>query len=140
MKLVLDANIFLNVIFEEKQFLEKSRKLLKQIESGKFSAYISSITFAEIIWIVYRESGYSRAKEVQSYLRELSELQIVKIVPLENEVVYHMLSLIKKYKLSFVDALVVSTAIKLKSNLVTRDGDIKRKVKEIKVKIPDELV
>lgn len=44
MKLVLDANIFLNVIFEEKQFLESSRKLLKQIESKKFDAFISSIT------------------------------------------------------------------------------------------------
>jgi predicted nucleic acid-binding protein len=139
MKLVLDANIFLNIIFEEKQFLESSRKLLKQIESKKFDAYISSITLAEIIWIVYKESGYKKSKEVQSYLRELSELQIIKIIPVEESVVYGILSLVKKYNLSLVDALVVSTAITNKSNLVTRDDKIK-KVKEIKVKIPDELV
>jgi predicted nucleic acid-binding protein len=139
MRLVLDANVFLNIIFEEKPFLETSRKLLKQIELKKFNAYISSITLAELVWIVYREAGYKKAKEVQSYLRELSELQIVKVVPLEEVIVYGMLGLIKKYKLSLVDALVVSTAINFKSSLVTRDDKIK-KVKEIKIRTPNELV
>lgn len=50
-----------------------------------------------------------------------------------------MSTLIEKYNLSFVDALVVSTAINLKSSLVTRDEKIK-KVREIKVKIPEELI
>jgi len=138
MKLILDANIFLNIIFEEEQFLESSRKLLKQIEDRKFDGYTSSITLAEIIWIVRRESGYKIAKEVQSYLRELSELQIVKIIPLEEDIVYGMLSLVEKYDLSFVDALVVSTAIGSKSTLVTRDEEIK-KVKEAQVKAPEDL-
>jgi len=138
MKLILDANIFLNIIFEEEQFLESSRKLLKQIEDRKFDGYTSSITLAEIIWIVRRESGHKIAKEVQSYLRELSELQIVKIIPLEEDIVYGMLSLVEKYDLSFVDALVVSTAIGSKSTLVTRDEEIK-KVKEAQVKAPEDL-
>jgi predicted nucleic acid-binding protein len=139
MKLVLDANVFLNVIFEEKPFLETSRKLLKQIELKKFDAYISSITLAEIVWVVYKEAGYKKAKEVQSYLRELLELQIVKVIPLEEGIVYGMLTLVEKYNLSFVDALVVSTAINLKSDLITRDEKIK-KVKEVKVRTPNELI
>ena len=139
MKIVLDANVFLNVIFEEKQFLEASRKMLKQIEMKKHDAYISSITLAEIVWIVHKESGYKKAKEVQSYLRELSELQIIKVLTLENSIVYGMLNLVEKYNLTFVDALIVSTAIKTKSNLVTRDDEIKKKIKEIKVKIPDDF-
>jgi predicted nucleic acid-binding protein len=140
MKLVLDANIFLNVIFEEKQFLESSKKLLKQIELKKFDAYISSITLAEIIWIVHKQSGYKKAKEVQSYLRELSELQIIKVIPLNNEVVFGMSDVVEKYQLSFVDALVASIAIDLKANLVTRDEKIIKNVKEIKVRRPDDLV
>lgn len=139
MKLVIDANVFLNVIFEERQFLEASKKLLRQIELKKFDAYISPITLAEIIWIVYKESGYRKAKEVQSYLRELAELEIVKVIPLEDNLVYGMVNLVEKYNLSFVDALVVSTAVNLKSTLVTRDNKLKR-IKEIKVKIPNELV
>ncbi|MBO3754472.1 MAG: type II toxin-antitoxin system VapC family toxin [Candidatus Brockarchaeota archaeon] len=139
MKLVLDANVFLNVIFEEKPFLETSRRLLKEIEAKRLDAYLSSITLAEIVWIVYKESGFRKAREVQSYLRELSELQIVKVIPLEESIVYGILTLIEKYNLSFVDALLVSTAINSKSVLVTRDEKIK-KVKEVKVKIPDELV
>lgn len=138
MRIILDANIFLNVIFEEKQFLESSRKLLKQIESKKFDARISAITLAEIIWIVHRESGLKKAKEVQSYMRELSDLQIVKITPIEERAVFGTLSLIEKYGLSLVDALVVSTAIINKCNVVTRDEKIK-KVKEIKVNAPDEI-
>lgn len=139
MKLVIDANVFLNVIFEERQFLEASKKLLRQIELKKFDAYISPITLAEIIWIVYKESGYRKAKEVQSYLRELAELEIVKVIPLEDNLVYGMVNLVEKYNLSFVDALVVSTAVNLKSTLVTRDNKLKR-IREIKVKIPNELV
>ncbi len=139
MKLIFDANIFLNVIFEEKQFLETSRKLLRQVELKKFDASISSITLAEIVWVVHKESGFKKAKEVQSYLRELSELQIVKIIPLEERMVYSMSRLIEKYKLSFVDALIASTAINLKGDLVTRDNELK-KVKEIEVKTPDELI
>jgi len=139
MKLVLDANILLNIIFEEKQFLASSRRLLKQIESKKFDGFISSITFAEIVWIVYKEVGFKKAKEVQSYLKELSELQIIKIIPVEENVVYNMLRLVEEYNLSFVDALVVSTAINSKCSLITRDAKIKR-IKEIKVKTPDELL
>lgn len=85
MKLVLDANVFLNVIFKEEPFFETSRKLLKRIEAKKIDAYISTITLAEIVWVVHKESGYKRAKEVQIHLRELSELQIVKIIPLEEK-------------------------------------------------------
>jgi len=62
MKLVLDANIFLDVIFEEREFFEASMKLLKLIEQNKFAAYISCVTLSEIIWIVYKESGYKEAK------------------------------------------------------------------------------
>ncbi len=139
MKLVIDANVFLNVIFEERQFLDASKKLLRQIELKKFDAYVSPITLAEIIWIVYKESGYRKAKEVQSYLRELAELEIVKVIPLGDSLVYGMVNLVEKYNLSFVDALVVLTAVNLKGTLVTRDNKLKR-IREIKVKIPNELV
>jgi len=106
-----------------------SKKLLKQIELKKLDAYISSVTLAEIVWVVYKESGYKRAKEVQSYLRELLELQIVKVIPLEESIVYRMLALIEKYNLSFVDALAVSTAINFKSSLVTRDVRLRKSKK-----------
>lgn len=112
---------------------------MRQIEAREFDAYISSLTMAEIIWIIYRESGSKTAKEIQSYLRELSELRIIKVVPLDDNLVYDVLNLIEKYKFSFVDALVVATAVSLNSTLVTRDDEIK-KVRAIKVKVPDELV
>lgn len=140
MKLVIDANVFLNVIFEEKEFLDSSKRLLKLIEQNKFEAYISSVTLSEIIWIVYKESGYKKAKKVSSYLKELFELGLIKIVPLNERIVFRMLELIEKYRLSLVDSLVLSTAIDVKADaLVTRDESFK-KIKEIKIKIPDELV
>jgi predicted nucleic acid-binding protein len=127
------------VIFEEEPFIEASRKLLKQIEARKFEAYLSSITLAEIIWVVHRESGYRKAKEVQSYLKELCELGQIRLVPLRDGSVYRMLRLVQKYNLSFVDALVVSAATNLNGVLITRDDKIKG-VKEIEVKTPDELI
>jgi len=140
MKLVLDANIFLNVIFAEKGFLESSKKLLKLIEQKKFKAYISSVTLSEIIWVVHKESGYKKAKEVSSYLKELFELGLIKVVPLDEGIVFRALDFIEKYRLSLVDSLVLSTAVNVKANiLVTRDESFK-KVKEIKIRIPDELV
>lgn len=140
MRLALDANIFLNVIFEEKGFLEFSKKLLKLIEQNKFKAYISSVTLSEIIWIVYKECGYKKAKEVSSYLKDLSELGLIKVIPLDEGIVFRMLELIEKYKLSLVDSLVLSNAINIKADaLVTRDESFK-KVKEIKIKIPDKFI
>jgi predicted nucleic acid-binding protein len=40
MKLVIDANIFLNVIFNEEQYAKGSKLLLNAIEDNKFDAYI----------------------------------------------------------------------------------------------------
>jgi predicted nucleic acid-binding protein len=62
------------------------------------------------------------------------------MIPLDERIVFKMLKLIEKYKLSLVDSLVLSTAIDVKADaLITRDESFK-KVKEMKIKIPDELL
>ncbi len=86
-----------------------------------------------------KEVGHRKATEVLSYLRELAELQIIRALPLESSVVYRLPILVENYGLSFVDALVVATALDTKSTLVTRDEKL-QKVEELDVKTPDGLV
>lgn len=139
-KIVLDANILLNVIFEERQFVETSMKLLKKVEEKKFeSAFISTITLAEIVWVVLRDLGYKKANETLSYLRDLSQLNVLKAIPLSEDSLPIMLELIKKYKLPLSDSLIASVALKTEAALITRDDDFK-KIKEIKVISPEELL
>ncbi|MBS7645258.1 MAG: PIN domain-containing protein [Candidatus Bathyarchaeia archaeon] len=140
MKIVIDANVFLNVIFEEEGFLESSKRLLKLVEQNRFRGYISSVTLSEITWVVHRESGYRKAREALSYLKDLSELGLIKVIPLDEEIVSGMLECVEKYNLSLVDSLVLSTVMNIGADaLVTRDESFRR-VREVEVKIPEELV
>lgn len=137
-KVVLDSNIFLNVIFEEKEFVQSSEKFLKAVELGKYGAYVSSISVAEIVWVVQKDLGYKKAKEVFSYIKDLFELNLINIIPLDHQIIPVALQLLKKYRLSLIDSLISSVAVKIKAELITRDESL-HKIKEIKVKTPDEL-
>ncbi len=137
MKIIIDANIFLNIIFNEEEYVNSSRLLLNAIEDGKFDAYISSLTLAEILWVVNKEDSKA-AKKVQEYMYRLIDYGIIKIVQLDHIIIQKMLYLINRYNLTFVDSLIASTAMNLKCIIVTRDKVFK-KIKDIKVSIPENL-
>ncbi|MCS4542327.1 MAG: type II toxin-antitoxin system VapC family toxin [Euryarchaeota archaeon] len=136
----MDANIFLNVIFEERTFVKASSELLRKVEEKKFeSVFVSTVTLAEVVWVVFQDLGYKKASEALSYLRDLSQLNVLKTIPLSEDLIPIMLELINKYKLSLLDSLIATTALKTGSALITRDDDF-RKIGEIKVILPEKLL
>lgn len=55
MRLLIDANIVLDVLQARKPHLEKSALIWKLCETGKAEGYISALTFANIVYVMRKE-------------------------------------------------------------------------------------
>ena len=55
MKVLIDTNIILDVLFNRKDFVEDSTKILKYSELGIIDGYISALSFPNIVYIMRKE-------------------------------------------------------------------------------------
>lgn len=55
MRLLIDANIVLDVLQARQPHLEKSALIWKLCETGKAEGYISALTFANIVYVIRKE-------------------------------------------------------------------------------------
>ena len=69
MRLLIDANILLDVLQERKPHAKDSSLVWKMCETGMAEGYILSLSFANLVYIMRKEMD---AKEVASTLHHLS--------------------------------------------------------------------
>ena len=69
MKLLIDANILLDVLQNRGEFVRESSLVWKLCETGQAVGYISTLTFANMVYVMRRELDPGKIKEV---LRMLS--------------------------------------------------------------------
>ena len=133
----LDTNIFLNVLLEEKEFVESSFQLLSDIEIGKFKTITSFITLMEIHRIL-QKNGKDEAI-IEKVIKTISTSSIEIDLP-DGIDMFNAYELLKKYKLDPIDALHVNTAVEQGAIFVSRDNVLIKKVKSIiKTAIPEEI-
>lgn len=125
----IDANVFLELELEDNRWKE-SELFLKELAKNKFQAFISDFHIYSILLVIE-----TKTKSVEKLERFISALQ-----SFDSLYVYHptdddLLSAIrfmKKYKLSFDDALIIACMIANNTKeLVSFDSDFDV-VKEIK--------
>lgn len=77
MKLLVDTNVFLDVILERKDVMRESAAVLDAIEDGRAKGYVSSHALTTIHYIVGRANGRAAAATAISDVLELCEVVAV---------------------------------------------------------------
>ena len=114
MKVLIDTNVILDVLYKREGFYEDSLKIWKLCETRKIDGYISALSIPNIVYIWRRELDPEKTLEV------INNINLVfKIYDLKSEII--MQAAEKKTK-DYEDALQMVTAQKLKASfIVTRN-------------------
>ena len=133
---LVDTNIFLNVIREEKEFLRTSEEFLRKVQSKEITGLASCVALMEIKWALFERKECAKADKAVSLIEE-----IVEIVPVDREVAKETIDLKIKKKTELLDSIHVVTAIMNDAVFVTRDDDLRRKVEDaISIKKPEDIL
>ena len=73
MVLLIDANIILDVMMNRQEFVEDSSKIWKLCETEQVKGYISTLTFANMVYIMRKELQPQKIEEVFKSLRLIFE-------------------------------------------------------------------
>ena len=114
MKVLIDTNVILDVLYKREGFYEDSLKIWKLCEIRKLDGYISALSIPNIVYILRRELDPEKTLEV------INNINLVfKIYDLKSDII--MQAAEKKTK-DYEDALQIVTAQKLKASfIVTRN-------------------
>ena len=114
MKVLIDTNVILDVLYKREGFYEDSLKIWKLCETRKIDGYIFALSIPNIVYILRRELDPEKTLEV------INNINLVfKIYDLKSEII--MQAAEKKTK-DYEDALQMVTAQKLKASfIVTRN-------------------
>ena len=114
MKVLIDTNVILDVLYKRNGFYEDSLKIWKLCETRKIDGYISALSIPNIVYILRRELDPEKTLEV------INNINLVfKIYDLKSEII--MQAAEKKTK-DYEDVLQMITAQKLKASfIVTRN-------------------
>ena len=128
----IDSNVFIYPVLyseEEEPKTKKALDILRRIAKGEMSAYTSTITWDEIIWVVRRTMGKSEAlNQGQKLLGFLN----LKFISVDENILSQAQGLMSKYNLRPHDSIHVASAIDKKIyNVISDDKDLDQ-VKEIK--------
>lgn len=132
MKLMIDTNVLLDVLLDREPFSEDSQIVWKLCETYTAEGMISSLSFANMIYVLRKHVD---PKRVMNLITELS--LIFRFKPLDQGILY--VAAACQWE-DFEDAIQFATAAMHKADyIVTRDKDGFRG-SEIPVITPHELV
>lgn len=74
MKLLIDANILLDVLQNREPFVHTSSLIWKMCEVGSAEGYVSSLTFANLMYVMRKELNSEKIEEVLLLLKLIFQL------------------------------------------------------------------
>lgn len=114
MRILIDANILLDVLQNRAPFVEASSKIWKLCETEQVKGYVSALTFANLVYVMRKELDPARIEDVLSKLNlifefaDLTAMDLARAAALEWD--------------DFEDALQSVTAERIHANcIVTRN-------------------
>ena len=128
----IDANVFIYPILyaeEQEPKVKHAKQILLSIEKGESSAYTSTLTWDEVVWIVRKAMGRDEAISQGQKLLGFLNLQWVIV---DENILSQAQALMNKYNLSPRDSIHVASAINRKINVIISDDLDIDQVKEIK--------
>lgn len=123
--LVLDTDIFVDFL----RGFEKAKKFFEEIKNGDYVIYFSAVTEAELI------SG-KECNKIERKAEILKILENFNKVLVSNEIAIKAGDFSRVYNVETADAIIAATSFFMKADLVTRDVEDYKRVKEISLKVP----
>lgn len=127
----IDSNIFIYPVIYDTEVQEKARRakeILLKIEHGELSAYTSTLTWDEVVWVVSRVLGRSDGTKQGRKLLGFPNLEFID-VDKRNLSMAQML--LDKYKLNPRDSIHLASAISKKIKRIISDDEDFDVAKEI---------
>jgi ribonuclease VapC len=130
---VLDANAVLRYFgVSEGQGTNKVRALFEQAERGQASLSMSVINLGEVLYVLLKHVGESRARHYVQVLQH-----VVTMVEADTAQALGAAEMKRKYKLGCADSFAAMLAMTLKATLVSADPAFEKLGKTLKwVRLP----
>lgn len=71
MKLIIDSNVLLDVLYAREPHFEKSLSVWRLCEAGKLQGFVSVLTFANIVYIMRKELDEEKIKDCWEKLSKI---------------------------------------------------------------------
>ena len=69
MRCLIDANVLLDVLANREPFVEDSSKIWKLCETDRINGYISTLTFADLVYVLRKELDPQKIENVLNSLK-----------------------------------------------------------------------
>ena len=121
----LDSNVFLYAILYDESSNPKSRRaadILREVEDGKVRGFSSLLTWDEVVWVVWKLSGYEYALKAGASMLRIPNMTYVGV---DERVILRAQDLVERHRLRPRDAIHVSTAMLIgEREMVSDDADL----------------
>ena len=128
----IDSNVFLYPVLYRADVQPKAKKakeILLKVESGSLSAFTSTLTWDEVVWVVSRvmtrNDGISQGQKLLGF----PNLQFINV---DEGVLTQAQTLMNKYKLSPRDSIHAASALDRRIKTIISDDEGFDQVKEIR--------
>lgn len=132
MSAYIDSNIFIApLIYEHSRRATDSKKILTAVEKGEFSAYTSTLTWDEVVWVVKRVLGNADSIQAGGKLADYPNLRFVSA---SEEIIRSAQRLLSEYRVGPRDAIHAASALSKPVNVLLSDDsdlDVIREVKRV---------
>ncbi|MCL2134413.1 MAG: type II toxin-antitoxin system VapC family toxin [Candidatus Bathyarchaeota archaeon] len=128
----VDSNVFLYPVLysvEMDSRVKKAKEILKNIANNELSAYTSTLTWDEVVWVVKKTMGTNEAINQGQKLIGFINLHFINV---DENVLSQAQGLIGKYNLKPRDAIHVASALSRKLSTIISDDQDMDIIKEIK--------
>lgn len=131
-KIGIDTSILIYLLEQNPRYINEARRLMRQIQSGKYQAVFSSIGLIEILTGPKRQGQYELAARYREIIARFPHLMIRGI----NESIVDTASDLRAtYGIATPDAIHIATAIDFGAKkFITNDKGL-RKVREIIIEL-----
>ena len=137
-RVIIDTNVFLNVINREEPHFSPSKELLDLVDAGKVKAVVSVITIAELSTGFYL-MGDERGR--REFLLHVMSSEDYKVAPVDVGVADSAGRIRAETGLRLPDSIIVSSGLKERVDLiVTYDEGFKVAGEYITSATPEEMV
>lgn len=127
----IDSNVFIYPILyelEAEHKVKKAKHILLSIEKGELPAYTSTLTWAEVVWVVSKTLGRSEGINQGQKLLGFPNLEFISA---DGYILSQAQALMGKYNLSPRDSVHIASAIERKIKTIISDDKDVDQVKEI---------
>jgi len=133
----LDTNIFIGIFLEEKEKLEPSLAILKLICDGVLEGVISNISLIEVAILFYQKQENQKGRRAVEFIKALLNTMIVDIT---SDMALDIAVMKVSERLSIADAVVLSAATALSSDVFLTYDDDFAKVRKIRCMKPEDYL